>query len=407
MSEKLLVLILTLLDQLESPVLRQIELTAFPPQEIKILLSEGILRETSRATEIPRPERFHPGNDLIVRQTSKGLFGVADGDNYFDPIPLTEDDVRQYEISLPKLVLLIRRENGINGTGFENYHGLIPLGQKMIAGIGPVDIYLSLPNHDETAILSRFQRLERERGGQKSILLTPRGLPLSPEGRRILSDIGITVASLIGAAAGGTLALDFDSIVGLPGIGPSEKYPEDKRIFQKQGKTWLLVYDGVPKNVNDSIGMSYIAHLLQNPGQDIHAMTLRSGMAGEEKIPTLGSAGVILDKTARMNYKERLSDMAEELREAEENNDLGRIASLKEEMEALTVEIGRATGLSGREREASSDREKVRKAISGAIHRALKAIKNEHQLLHQHLHNSLKIGEFLSYQPEKSTTWII
>ncbi|MDP2689020.1 MAG: hypothetical protein Q8P48_02795, partial [Deltaproteobacteria bacterium] len=84
-----------------------------------------------------------------------------------------------------------------------------------------------------------------------------------------------------------------------------------------------------------------------------------------------------------------------------------RIASLKEEMEALTVEIGRATGLSGREREASSDREKVRKAISGAIHRALKAIKNEHQLLHQHLHNSFKIGEFLSYQPEKSTTWII
>lgn len=192
MSEKLLVLILTHLDQVETPVLRQSELTAFPSQEIKTLLSEGILCETSRVTEIPRPERFQPGSDLIVRRTSRGLFGVADGDEYFDPIPLTEDDVRQYEVSLPKLTALIRHKNGIHGTGFENYHGLIPLGQKVIDGIGTVDVYLSLPNYDETAILSRFHRLEIERGAQKAALLTPRGLPLSPEGRRILGDIGVT-----------------------------------------------------------------------------------------------------------------------------------------------------------------------------------------------------------------------
>ncbi|MBI5308779.1 MAG: hypothetical protein HZB37_10745 [Planctomycetes bacterium] len=125
MSEKLLVLILTHLDQVETPVLRQSELTAFPSQEINI-------------------------------------------------------------------TALIRHKNGIHGTGFENYHGLIPLGQKVIDGIGTVDVYLSLPNYDETAILSRFHRLEIERGAQKAALLTPRGLPLSPEGRRILGDIGVT-----------------------------------------------------------------------------------------------------------------------------------------------------------------------------------------------------------------------
>lgn len=40
-----------------------------------------------------------------------------------------------------------------------------------------------------------------------------------------------------------------------------------------------------------------------------------------------------------------------------------------------------------------------------AIHRALRAIKKEHEPLCQHLHNSLKVGEFLSYQPEQPTSW--
>lgn len=407
MSETLFALILTRIDQLESPVFHHRELEAFPSENLKALLSEGILRETSRATEILRTERFQPGGDLIVRQTSKGLFGVADDDDYFDPILLTEDDVRQYEVSLPKLVSFIRHENGINGTGFENHGGVIPLGQKAVDGFGTVDVYLSLPNEDEAVLISRCQRLKRAPGVQKVILLTPRGIPLSPEGRQILDGVGVIVTSLIGTATEGTLALDWSTVVGRPGIGLAEEHHKDKHVFKKQGKTWLIVYDSIPKSVSDSNGMSYIAHMLQNPGQEIHAMTLRSIMAGVDKTPTMGSAGEMLDDNALRQYKERLRDLATELKEAEDYNDVGRSVSLKEEMEALTVEIGRATGLSGKQRKASSDREKVRQAVSRAVHRALEAIKKEHQPLHQHLNNSLKIGEFLSYQPEKSTSWTI
>ena len=88
MTETLLHFVLQRLDQIECPVFLHRELEDFPEEELRILRAEGILRETSRATEIPRPKHSPPGCDLIVRQTSKGMFGVADEDDYFDPIPL-------------------------------------------------------------------------------------------------------------------------------------------------------------------------------------------------------------------------------------------------------------------------------------------------------------------------------
>ena len=108
---------------------------------------------------------------------------------------------------------------------------------------------------------------------------------------------------------------------------------------------------------------------------------------------------------ALKEYREHLKDLEEEIREAESNHDIGKTQQLKEELEAITAEIGRATGLGGRNRKAADDRERARQAVSVAIHRALKAVKKEHEPLWQHLHNSLKIGEFLSYQPDQPTFW--
>jgi hypothetical protein len=182
-------------------------------------------------------------------------------------------------------------------------------------------------------------------------------------------------------------------------------YPKEKRIFKKHGKIWLLVYDGVPKSVGDSVGMRYVCHLLQRPGQDIHASTMRTAVAGEESMPILGSAGEVLDAQALREYRDRIAEIELELAEAEANNDLARKESLNEEREFLYAEIGGATGLRGQNRDASSDRERARQAVSVAIHRAFRAIKKEHEPLWQHLHNSLNIGEFLSYQPDQSTFW--
>jgi len=185
----------------------------------------------------------------------------------------------------------------------------------------------------------------------------------------------------------------------------AEEYPKDKRVFQRQGTTWLLVYNGIPKSVSDMVGMSYVRQLLQNPGQDTHAAVMRELGVDDGDTPLLGSAGDVLDGQALKEYREHLKDLEEEIREAESNHDIGKTQQLKEELEAITAEIGRATGLGGRNRKAADDRERARQAVSVAIHRALKAVKKEHEPLWQHLHNSLKIGEFLSYQPDQPTFW--
>lgn len=405
MTESLLAFVLSRLDEIESPVFLQRELEDFAEGDLATWVSVGLLRETTRATEIPRPAGFPAGGDLVVRKTAKGLFGVADEDSFFVPIPLKEDDVRQYEVSVPKLAARIRLENDINGIGSENANGLIPLGQKVIDALGTVDVYLSLPNEDESVLLSRCQRLKRPAGSQRVILVTPRGVSVSPEGRTVLDATGVVLASLANAAANGSLAMNWSYMVDRFGVGPAEEYPKERCVFQNQGKTWLVVYDGVPKSIGDMVGLAYIRQLLQNPRQDMHASTIRGVVIGEGNTTILGSAGEVLDEQALREYRDRIAEIDEELAEAEANNDLARKGSLDEERAALYAEVGRATGLNGRSREASSDRERARQAVSVAMHRALRAIKKVHEPLWQHLDNSLKIGEFLSYQPDQSMSW--
>ncbi len=187
--------------------------------------------------------------------------------------------------------------------------------------------------------------------------------------------------------------------------GLADHYAQDDRVLQKRGATWLAVYEGVPKSIPDSNGVAYIAYLLRQPGREVHAAKLRADIQGKGQNIVAGSAGEILDDDALKDYKERITEIDEELAEAEANNDLARKGQLAEEREALCDEIRSATGLGGKKRTASDDRERHRQAVSRAIHRALRRIKDNHEPLWQHLQNSLKIGEFLSYQPDQPTSW--
>lgn len=404
MTETLVSFVLRRLDQIEVPIFLHRELEGFPEEELRGLCTKGILRRTSHAAEIPRPRHLPPGGHLIIRKTSRGIFGVAEEHGYFDPIPLVEGDIQQYVVSLAGLVSAIRKENGISGIGFENHDGLIPLGQKTIDEAGTLNIYFSIPNADEKDFLFRCQRLGRSPGSQKAIVMTPRGIAISSEGRKNIDALGVIVVPMEPALDRGSLRVDWAGMVGGPVGVFAEKYPKDRRVFQKQGKTWLVIYDGVPKSIAHSVGMEYIRQLLQCEGQEIHAVALRTAGIGEDAV-ALGSAGEVLTAQTLRNYKGRISEIEEALQEAEANNDLGRKERLIEERDFFLKELGRSTGLRGRKREASSDRERHRQAASKAIHRALKAIKKEHEPLWQHLKNSIKVGEYLSYQPDQPTSW--
>jgi len=187
---------------------------------------------------------------------------------------------------------------------------------------------------------------------------------------------------------------------------PLESYSKDTYIFRKQGTGWLVVYAGIPKIIRHSTGMDYIAYLLGCPNHEIHSFKLRLTVQSDKNY-IAGSSDELLDDRALKEYKERVAYLDEEIAVAEANNDISKKDALHEERERLYTEIARAMGLGGKKRKVSSDRKRARQAISAAIHRALQAIKKEHEPLWKHLHNALKIGEVLSYQPDQSLFWTL
>jgi non-specific serine/threonine protein kinase len=115
------------------------------------------------------------------------------------------------------------------------------------------------------------------------------------------------------------------------------------------------------------------------------------------------SAGPLLDPQAKAEYRERLRELEAELQEAEEFNDPGRAEQARTEIEFLAQQLEAAVGLGGRDREAASDSERARVAVTLRIKEALKKIERSHPALGQHLNESIKTGRFCSYTPGSAT----
>jgi len=214
MPEHLLQTVLSLLDQVAAPVVQHGMVSHHPSEAIQLLVAEGVLRETSRATEIPRPGRYGPGADLVVRETELGISGVADEDDYCAPVALNEDDVRQYEVRFAGLVAKLRKDNGIDGTGCQSDGGLVYVGERVVKGHGVVAMYLSLPNNNPDAVLARLKRLDTPDRRGTVALLTPRALPQSTELRRLAAEDDVIAVSLMPVAVTGGLSLDWEQCLG-------------------------------------------------------------------------------------------------------------------------------------------------------------------------------------------------
>jgi hypothetical protein len=214
-TETLLQRILSLVDRIESPTISHAKALGYSAVALAELVSNRVLGQRFQAAKIPRPARFGSGDDLIVRETSCGLFGVVEENDFIEPLPLEEDDRWLYEISLPHIVNAIRKDNGIDGTEFRNDGGLISVGQRAVAGVGIVDVYLSLPNSSEDSVMARCRRLIPIVGERWLALLTPSILDLSREDLGILNSSRIVTISLMAAAGKGHFTVNWDEAFGL------------------------------------------------------------------------------------------------------------------------------------------------------------------------------------------------
>jgi len=180
--------------------------------------------------------------------------------------------------------------------------------------------------------------------------------------------------------------------------------------FRKSGDYWTIAYCGETRQLKDSRGLQYLAHLLHHPGREFHANELVALVAGAPPVTdqttrdpdtppprrNLGDAGSVLDARAASDYRHRLTELREELSEAEGFNDIGRAAALRAEIEAITREL--TAGARGQR--AAAHAERARLTVTKGIKAALQRIRAAHPALSNHLATTIKRGYFCSYTPD-------
>jgi tetratricopeptide (TPR) repeat protein len=191
--------------------------------------------------------------------------------------------------------------------------------------------------------------------------------------------------------------------------------PRDR--FQREGELWTVSFDGKVVHLKDSKGLRQLAHLLAQPGRELHATDLEALVNGPAEPSTpgrsrnadhgelgvradFGDAGELLDAEARTAYKARLDELQEEIDEAEDFNDSERAERAREEREFLIRELARAVGLGGRDRKAASHAERARLNATRAIRSAMTSVAKVHPALGEHLAATIRTGRYCSYTPD-------
>jgi hypothetical protein len=197
-------------------------------------------------------------------------------------------------------------------------------------------------------------------------------------------------------------------------------------VLRKEGEYWTVGYAGTEIRLKDTKGLAYIARLLRCPGIEVHALDLVRGDAIFDAsdihqlatfslkrqdldnaglhVGGLGDAGDMLDDQAKAAYRRRLAELRDELEEAKELGRIDRAESAECEIEALTTELSRATGLGGRNRRASSAAERARQSVTRGIKTALSKIANENIALGQLFSRCVKTGICCCYKPDANHT---
>ena len=191
-------------------------------------------------------------------------------------------------------------------------------------------------------------------------------------------------------------------------------------LFARQGDCWTINYQHQTAHFRTTRGLQCLAHLLRYPGREFHVgelvdqiindrqVSLRAGTTGAFwQGGGLLDAGPILDAQAKTQYKHRLSDLRQELAEAERFNDADRATRTRNEMNAIADQLASAVGLGGRHRKSSSAAERARSAVTKRIKESIVRIGKVNPALGRHLVARIKTGYFCSYDPhpDRPVVW--
>lgn len=226
---------------------------------------------------------------------------------------------------------------------------------------------------------------------------------LLDEAERLGRDLGMQMVLALAALVRGD---ESGAVVAIP--------PPRGSTFRRDGELWTVTHGGALLHLKDAKGLHYLAHLLRHPGQEVHVLDLvavatRRDDADAKRYLKSADAGAVLDRPARAAYRARLSELREELAEAEQFADRGRIERTRGEIEFLTDQLASAVGLGGRERRTGQASERARAAVTQSIRATLKKITEAIPELQSLLADRVRTGTHCSYEPadDARVDWVV
>jgi hypothetical protein len=167
--------------------------------------------------------------------------------------------------------------------------------------------------------------------------------------------------------------------------------PPTRASCTRQGRRWLVEWGHRSALIEHSVGMLYLTVLLANPGAEVPAVDLVTGVG--RLTEAVGKAGLstqpLLDPAAIRDYRQRLH----ELDDQQPGNEL-----VGAEHDWLVAELSGATALSGRTRRFADNTERARIAVGKAIRRAITRITQADTAIGQHLRDSVHTGIRCAYR---------
>jgi hypothetical protein len=120
----------------------------------------------------------------------------------------------------------------------------------------------------------------------------------------------------------------------------------------------------------------------------------------ELSIRPVGDAGEVLDTHAIRDYKLRVTDLKQEITEAQAFNDIERKDRLQRELDFLLHELSAGLGKQGRPRRVCSDAERARVNVTRNLRDIIKKVSRHNPALGQHFTRTIRTGTFCSYRPD-------
>jgi len=183
--------------------------------------------------------------------------------------------------------------------------------------------------------------------------------------------------------------------------------PSDQEyVFKHGGRCFNLVFEGKPglDYVNDTVGMHYIAILLNNPKKEFTPEDLW-GARNNVSVIEESFLGQI-DMKAKKEWGEKLSELSADREQAKSNNDQAWLARIDEEFSKIEDELNGSRHPSGKIKNMDGEARKRLRSVSEAIRRDLvKRIMPVHAELYRHLENTIQTGLSLSYTPNSDIDW--